>query len=99
MTRWDSTSESTCLKPRIHRPTEGQGSVVAFYAAQAFEEAPDLPRPASAPKRPEHYFGMLTYTMVQILEQSKTPLDYRELGCLLAGRYRAERGSAPDAAL
>lgn len=75
------------------RPTEGQGSVVAFYAAQAFEEAPDLPRPASAPKRPEHYFGMLTYTLVQILEQSKTPLDYRELGCLLAGRYRAERGS------
>jgi hypothetical protein len=71
----------------------GKGSVVAFYAAQAFEEAPDLPRPATAPKRPEHYFGMLTYTLVQLLQQSSTPLHYRELGCMLAGRYRAERGS------
>jgi hypothetical protein len=75
-------------------PSKGAaGSVVAFYAAQAFEEAPELPRPADAPRTPEHYFGLFSYTLTTALKQRQGPLTYRELGQILVGRYRAERGS------
>jgi|GEM_PF-843955 len=69
------------------------GSVAAVYAAQAFEQAPELPRPAEAPRTPEHYHGLLTYVLAQSLAQQKAPLSYRELSQAIIRRYRAERGS------
>jgi hypothetical protein len=76
----------------VRQLTSGRGKLVAFFAAQAFEEAPDLPRPSGAPRTPENYFGLLTYTLNETLQQQKTPLTYRELGRAIMGRYRAERG-------
>jgi hypothetical protein len=76
----------------------GKGGVVAFYAAQPFEEAPELPRPKDAPRTPEHYYGLLSYTLTTTLKQQgprKQPLTYRELGQILVARYQAERGSRP----
>jgi hypothetical protein len=71
------------------------GSLVAFYAAQPFETAPDLPCPLNAPKIDENYFGLLTFTTLQTLirQQSDHKLTYRELGQSIIGRYRAERGT------
>lgn len=69
------------------------GSIAAFYAAQSYEEAPDLPRPAQAARRPENYYGLLTYSLNLVLEQTPRPLTYRELAHLTASLYRGERGS------
>lgn len=71
------------------------GSLVAFYAAQPFETAPDLPCPAGAPKTDDHYFGLLTYSTLQTLLRERSPgkLTYRELGQAVIGRYRADRGT------
>lgn len=76
-------------------PGKRPGTLVAFYAAQPFETAPDLPCPVNAPAVPENFFGLLTYTTLQtMLEQRPaTNLTYRELGQLVTSRYRAERGS------
>jgi hypothetical protein len=71
----------------------GKGSVVGFYAAQAFEQAPELPRPADAPRTSEHYYGLMSYTLVKTLEQLPAAVSYRQLGRILVARYVAERGS------
>lgn len=71
------------------------GSLVAFYAAQPFETAPDLPCPAGAPKTDDHYFGLLTFSTLQTLlrERAAGKMTYRELGQAVIGRYRADRGT------
>ncbi|WP_153556717.1 caspase family protein [Roseimaritima sediminicola] len=71
----------------------GEGSLTAFYAAQAFETAPELPRPADAPRTPEHYYGLLSFMLMQTFQDQSEPLSYRELGRRVIGRYRSERGS------
>jgi hypothetical protein len=77
-------------------PTQGgKGSVVAFYAAQSFEKAPELPRPSDAPRTSKHYYGMLTYTLTKALQERKSAMTYRELARVLVSAYRAERGSHP----
>lgn len=72
-----------------------EGSVTAFYAAQPFEEAPELPRPSGAARVPGNYYGLLTYVVSQaLLEQPEgRSLTYRDLSQIVLGRYRAERGS------
>lgn len=70
-----------------------QGSITAFYAAQAFETAPELPRPPHAPRTPEHYHGLLSYVLAQVLSQASGPLTYRELSHAVVTQYRADRGS------
>ena len=72
-----------------------KGAFVAFYAAQPFEETPELTCPENAPRVDENYFGLLTYNTLQTLlrQQSEQKLTYRELGQAIVGRYRAERAS------
>ncbi|WP_157604934.1 caspase family protein [Schlesneria paludicola] len=74
---------------------ERKGSLVAFYAAQPFETAPDLPCPMNAPPARENYFGLLTYTTLQTLlnERGTSTLTYRELGNIVQKRYQKERGT------
>ncbi len=74
---------------------DAKGSLVAFYGAQPFEEAPELPRPAGAPLVRDNYFGMLSYTTMQVLRERQSPLSYRELSQVLLARYRADRASRP----
>ena len=71
----------------------GQGSLVAFYAAQPFETAPELPLPEGAPHTKDHYFGLLSYTLLQTLEQRRSPISYRDFARFFAARYRATRGT------
>jgi hypothetical protein len=77
------------------KPQKSQGSIVAFYAAQPFEEAPEAPLPEGAPQIPENYYGMLSYTVVQALQQRQSPISYRDLARQVASRYRGTRGTRP----
>ena len=71
----------------------GPGSLVAIYAAQPFETAPELPMPEGAPRTKDHYFGLLSYTLLQALEQRRGPISYQDFARMLASRYRANRGN------
>jgi hypothetical protein len=82
-------------KRALQRGTKGPGSLVAFYAAQSFEEAPELPLPEGAAADRENFYGLFSWSIVQALEQRQSPLTYRELARLVAGRYRAARGTRP----
>jgi len=73
--------------------TDAKGSLVAFYAAQAFETAPELPFPVGAPQVPENYYGMLSFSLIKTISTRKTPLSYGELSRLLAAEYRSTRGA------
>ncbi len=70
-----------------------KGSVVAFYAAQPFEVTYELPRPTDAPRVPENYYGLLSYTLTSLLEQSERKMTYHELAQTLVAHYRSERGA------
>jgi hypothetical protein len=76
------------------RRKSGNGSLIAFYAAQAGESAPDLPCPANASSAPENWHGFFTYTILTALEQQPAgqPLTYQDLGNIIGNRFRAERG-------
>lgn len=71
----------------------GTGSLTEFYAAQSFEEAPELPRPAQASRNTRKYYGLFTYMLVQALEQRGGSLSYADLSRAIINCYRAERGS------
>lgn len=73
----------------------GRGSLVAFYAAQPFEEAPELPFPEGAAIVPSNYYGMLSWTLIQTIKARHSPLSYAELQRLVAAGYRAARGTRP----
>jgi hypothetical protein len=84
------------ISPLDVKPKPGaKGSLVAFYATQSFEEAPELPRPDGAAQVQANYYGMLTYTLVTALRQRQSPISYRDLEQMVAARYRAERKSRP----
>ncbi len=82
---------------KVARSAPGQqGRVVAFYAAQPFETAPERPYPEGAPLRPEYYHGVLSHTVVSCLESLRgraNEVSYHELMQLVLARYRAERGT------
>ncbi|MFH5805969.1 caspase family protein, partial [Alienimonas sp. DA493] len=71
---------------------EGGGSVVAFYAAQAFETAPETRIPFDAPDLPDNYHGVFTHTLCTVLSGGGVT-TYRGLGRRLLAQYRADRGS------
>lgn len=80
---------------RAVRPAEARGSLVAFYAAQPFEEAPELPRPEGAAVARKNYYGMLSFTLVRAMRQRRRGLSYGELQRLVAADYVASRASRP----
>jgi S1-C subfamily serine protease len=70
-------------------PSSATGDMVALYAAQSTEFAPELPLPLYSEKaRPQ---GLFTYTLTQVLQQSQTPLTYRELVERVNASYRTWR--------
>jgi hypothetical protein len=72
----------------------GQSSarLVALYAAQPNEPAPELPPfDGSSPKK----YGLLSYTLAKTLTQAHTPLTYREIIQRIHGEYFHQGRSAP----
>lgn len=65
--------------------------LVALYATQPFELAPELPLPPateSAIGQERRFHGLLTWALVELLEQFDRGLSYRELEHEIAARYR-----------
>ena len=85
-------TETTSKPSTLNLSVRGtKGKVVAFYAAQSFEEAPELRRPDGAPCKPENFYGLLTYTLCSALQECQSAVSYGELMGIVASRYRAER--------
>ncbi len=74
----------------------GQPGVFALYAAQPTETTPERPMPMDGATRTQH--GLLSYTVCQVLTQSKTagvPVSYRELAQRVQGQYAAWGRTSP----
>lgn len=79
---------------RIEKKAETTGGrLVAFSAAQSFEEAPELPRPSDAPRKPAYYYGLFTYSLVKSINRQQSAISYRDLGQSILNIYSAERGT------
>lgn len=65
-------------------PKDGRG-IVAFYAAQPDEEEPEMPLPRHEDQ--QKWYGLLSHTIAEVLQQSKSPLTYRELSHQVHQRY------------
>lgn len=78
------------------RVTSNVGGLVAFFAAQSWERAPELPQPAHLPagdanKKPH---GALTYALAETIAMNAA-MSYRQTAEQILHRYRAALRSAP----
>lgn len=85
--------EAESVKIRGKKEPKERGSLAAFYAAQPFQTAPELPLPKGVEPVRENYYGMLSWTLIQILRDSPSSLSYRELEQVMIARYRSIRGT------
>lgn len=70
-----------------------QAGLVAIYACQPHETTVEREMPPeSAEQKP---YGLLTYTINQVLNQSESPLSYDELLAQVQARYTHMRRTAP----
>ena len=70
--------------------------MVAFYAAQEFEPAPEVTRPQGANESsPDFKHGLLSYHLEQLLRDRNERITYADLGRSLVGRYRADGRRRP----
>lgn len=69
------------------------GTLVAFFASQPYEEAPELPLPLNVPRTAQRVHGLLSYQLMQALEDqdADAPVTYAKLGERLVTNYRAMR--------
>ena len=70
------------------RGAVGTGSVVAFYAAQPYELALDLPLPDGVDADPGNYYGLLSYSILHALRQRQSPVSYRDLSWMVSAYCR-----------
>lgn len=74
-------------------PLEGatNASRVGFFAAQSDETTPDgFLEPGTGKKRK---WGLLTYTVCQVIKESQGPITYREMGQLIHKKYQYYRNA------
>jgi hypothetical protein len=74
-------------------PPGRAGGIVAIYAAQPGEVAPELPLPRDRDKAP--YQGLLTYTIGEILTQAASAITYRQLVRRIHAQYAARNRVSP----
>jgi hypothetical protein len=90
-TRGGSPAKSVAFVPR-----EPSDYLAAVYACRADETTPECPQPPAS--RDARSYGLLTYTLVDVLTKSatsKSPLTYRELVQRLQVRYAGRPRGAP----
>jgi hypothetical protein len=73
------------------RVAEGAGGLVAFYAAQRTESAPELPLPPDDPDR--KVYGLLSFNFARML--AVPGITYRQAAEQILQNYRAENRSGP----
>lgn len=69
-----------------------EGGIVAFYAAQTVETAPEMPLPKGAEGAVK--YGLLTYTLLSAAA-ANPDITYRQLGAAVLQRYAADARSKP----
>lgn len=69
------------------------GGIVAFYAAQPHEPTVEKTLPPDA--NPRTRYGLLTYTLNQVLMQASAPITYRELAQRIHEHYAASGRTSP----
>jgi len=76
---------------------DGPGGLVAIYAAQSDETTPEKLLPLSVDRESRKYYGLLTYTLSEILTNNSRNLTYNELAQGIQNRYIAmgRRGPTP----
>jgi len=77
-------------------PAQPSDYLVAFFACRPEEQTPESPQPPVA--EDAKYYGLLTYTLVDILTKSatsKAPLTYREVVQRLQVRYAGRPQGSP----
>ncbi len=67
--------------------TGGEGGIVAIYAAQPNETTPERMLPMDADANSQKYYGLLTYTICEILTNANHSLTYTELVQAIQTRY------------
>ena len=76
--------ESGALAESMSKEKKGKGQLVAFYAAQPFEETYETIRPDDAEDSPENYYGLLSSAIVKVLSQSPVAGERRRRGASIA---------------
>ncbi|MCA9127323.1 MAG: caspase family protein [Planctomycetales bacterium] len=71
--------------------------VVALYAAQSFEGTVEKLLPIDGAEK--KYYGLLTYTLSEILTQAQSPMTYRELVGQIHRRYVGMNRTSPTPVL
>jgi hypothetical protein len=94
--RQEKTRGGPPAKPAPFVPQEPSDYLVAVYACRPHELTPECQQPPESPDA--KYYGLLTYTLVGLLDKSatsKTPLTYRELAQRLQVRYAGRPQGSP----
>lgn len=74
---------------------QNDGGLVVIYASQSNETTPERRLPTGSPKSEQKYYGLLTYTICEILSESRRNLTYGELAQAVQTRYIAMGRRAP----
>ncbi len=76
--------------------TQGPGGLVAIYAAQSHETTPERRMPIDTDgDKQRKYYGLLTYTICEILTNAGRGITYKELVQAVQARYIAMGRRAP----
>ncbi len=93
--RQGKTNAGSSVKQPAFVPPQPSSYIVAVYACRPQEQTPESPQPSGA--QDAKSYGLLTYTLVDILTKSatsKAPITYRELVQRLQVQYaRRPQGS------
>ena len=76
-------------------PHDANGYLVTISACRADQKTPEAPQPPRSGKEKAKYFGLLTYTLYEVLTQATTPLTYAELVHRVQIRYAGRPQGAP----
>ena len=91
----EAAQRSAAQRPPAKEQTRGQpgamalatrGNMVAMFACQSDELAPELIRPPDG----DNFHGLFTYTLAQVLTQSPGALTYRQLADRIVTSYRSQ---------
>jgi len=74
---------------------DGPGELVAIYAAQPHETTPEKKLPSEAEPSARKYYGLLTFTIADILGRTARKLTYNELVQAVQTRYITAGRRAP----
>ena len=81
---------------RLKRPSDRRATGASSHFSRP-SHSPRLSRNChfrkGKPQTREHYFGLLSYTLLQALGQRQSPMTYRDFARIVDSRYRALRGT------